>query len=77
VQLFINVGKREGVRASDLQRLLADKGIAPEHTARIRVRDRMTFVSVRKEIFDRAVAALAGEVIGGRKVVAELARGRG
>jgi ATP-dependent RNA helicase DeaD len=77
VQLFVNVGKREGVRASDLQRLLADKGIAPEDTARIRVRDRMTFVSVRKESFDQAVAALAGEIIGGRKVVAELARGRG
>jgi ATP-dependent RNA helicase DeaD len=77
VQLFVNVGKREGVRASDLQRLLADKGIAPEDTARIRVRDRMTFVSIRKEIFHQAVAALAGEVIGGRKVVAELARGRG
>jgi ATP-dependent RNA helicase DeaD len=77
VQLFVNVGKREGVRASDLQKLLTDKGIAPEDTARIRVRDRMTFVSVRKEIFDQAVAALAGETIAGRKIVAELARGRG
>jgi ATP-dependent RNA helicase DeaD len=77
VQLFVNVGRREGVRPSDLQQLLADKGIAPEDTARIRVRDRMTFVSVKKEIFDRVVAALSGEVIGGRKVVAELARGRG
>jgi len=77
LQLFVNVGKREGVRPSDLQKLFADKGLAPEDTTRIRVRDRMTFVSVRKEIFDQAVAALAGEVIGGRKVVAELARGRG
>jgi ATP-dependent RNA helicase DeaD len=77
VQLFVNVGKREGVRASDLQRILSEKGIAPEDTARIRVRDRMTFVAVRKEIFDQAVAALTGETIAGRKVVAELARGRG
>ncbi len=77
VQLFVNVGRREGVRASDLQKLLVNRGIAPEDTARIRVRDRMTFVSVRKEIFDQAVAALGGQTIGGRKVVAELARGRG
>jgi ATP-dependent RNA helicase DeaD len=77
VQLFVNVGKREGVRPADLQKILADKGIAPGDTARIRVRDRMTFVSVRTEFFDQAVAALAGQTIGGRKVVAERARGRG
>jgi ATP-dependent RNA helicase DeaD len=77
VQLFVNVGKREGVRPADLQKMLTDKGISPGDTARIRVRDRMTFVSVRTEIFDQAVAALAGQTIGGRKVVAERARGRG
>jgi ATP-dependent RNA helicase DeaD len=74
VQMFVNVGKREGVRASDLQKLLSDKGIATEDTGRIRVRDRMSFVPVRKTVFDRAVAAFAGEVIGGRAVVAELAK---
>ncbi|HEX8791112.1 MAG TPA: DEAD/DEAH box helicase [Polyangiaceae bacterium] len=74
VQMFVNVGKREGVRASDLQKLLTDKGIAPEDTGRIRVRDRMSFVPVKKTAFDRAVAALAGAVVGGRTVVAELAK---
>jgi ATP-dependent RNA helicase DeaD len=74
VQMFVNVGKREGVRASDLQKLLTDKGIAPEETGRIRIRDRMSFIPVRKTAFDRAVAALAGSVIGGRTVVAELAK---
>ncbi len=77
VQLFVNVGKREGLRASDLQAMLTDKGIATEDTGRIRVRDRMTFVSVRQEAMDRVVAALNGQVVGGRSVVAELARGRG
>jgi hypothetical protein len=43
----------------------------------IRVRDRMTFISVKREALDRVTAALAGQVIGGRTVVAELARGRG
>jgi hypothetical protein len=36
----------------------------------------MSFVRVRKTAFDRAVAALSGQVIGGRTVIAELARGR-
>ncbi|HEY1694362.1 MAG TPA: DEAD/DEAH box helicase [Polyangiaceae bacterium] len=76
VQLFVNVGKREGVHASDLQKLLTDKGIDSEEAGRIRVRDRMSFITVKKDAFDRAVGALTGQVVGGRTVVAELARGR-
>jgi ATP-dependent RNA helicase DeaD len=76
LQLFINVGKREGVAPGDLQKLLSEAGIAPENTAGIRVRDRMSFVQVRKELFDRAVTAFAGRVFGGRPVLAELARPR-
>jgi DbpA RNA binding domain len=76
LQLFINVGKREGVAPDDLQKLLSEAGIAPENTGGIRVRDRMSFVRVRKELFDRAVTAFAGRVFGGRPVVAELARPR-
>ncbi|HEY6463725.1 MAG TPA: DbpA RNA binding domain-containing protein [Polyangiaceae bacterium] len=76
MQLFVNVGKREGVQASDLQKLLTDKGIGSEDAGRIRVRDRMSFITVKKEAFDRAVGALTGQVVGGRTVVAELARGR-
>jgi ATP-dependent RNA helicase DeaD len=76
VQLFVNVGKREGVHASDLQKALADKDLGENEVGRIRVRDRMSFVAVRKEAFERAVEALSGQVFGGRTVVAELARGR-
>jgi ATP-dependent RNA helicase DeaD len=75
LQLFVNVGKRDGVRASDLQKLLSARGVALEDSSNIRIRDRMTFVRVRKELFDDAVAALSGQVIGGRAVVAEVARG--
>ncbi len=75
LQLFVNVGKRDGVRASDLQKLLSDRGVAVDPSAGIRMRDRMTFVRVPKELFDEAVAALTGQVLGGRTVVAELARG--
>ena len=77
VQLFVNVGKREGLTPGDLQRLLADKGLSEEDAGRVRVRDRMSFITVKKGAFDRALAALNGHVIGGRTVVAELARGRG
>jgi ATP-dependent RNA helicase DeaD len=76
VELFVNVGKREGVRPTDLQRLLGDKGLASAETGRIRVRDRMSYVYVRKDAIARAVAALNGLIIGGRTVVAELARSR-
>jgi ATP-dependent RNA helicase DeaD len=75
MQLFVNVGRRDGVRAADLQRLLSERGVPLDDPSGIRIRDRMTFVRVRKELFDEAVAALTGQVIGGRAVVAELARG--
>jgi len=76
LQLFVNIGKREGVRTSDFQKLLADSGVADKDIGSIRIRDRMTFVPVRKEMFDRAVAALTGQVFAGRTVVASLARER-
>jgi ATP-dependent RNA helicase DeaD len=77
LELFVNVGRREGVHPSDLQKLLADKGLPVDVIGRIRVRDRMTYLDVAKEASDRVIAALTGEVIGGRTVVAEVARGRG
>ena len=71
VQLFVNVGKREGVRPRDLQKPLADKGISDVDAGRIRVRDRMSFIDVKKEAFERAVAALSGSGLrrshGGRR----------
>ena len=76
VQLFVNVGKREGVRGGDLQKLLSDKGIPEADAGRIRVRDRMSFVAVKKEAVEKVIGALNGLVFGGRTVVAELARGR-
>ncbi len=77
LELFVNIGRREGVRTADLELLLSGKGIAQTDMGGIRVRDRMTFISVKKEALDRVTAALAGQIIGGRTVVAELARGRG
>jgi hypothetical protein len=73
--IFLNVGRRDGVSPEELQRLLAETGGIPEsETGNIRVRDRITFVTVKKELADRAIKALAGQVMGGRTVVAEPAR---
>lgn len=77
VQVFVNVGSREGVHPADVQQLLTAGGVPGVELGAIRVRDRMTFVRIRRDSFERAVAALSGQVIGGRTVVAELARGRG
>jgi len=73
--IFLNVGRRDGVNPEELQKMLADSGGIPQsETGNIRVRDRITFVTVKKELADRAIQALAGQVIGGRTVVAEPAR---
>ena len=77
VQLFINIGTRERVRSADLQKLLVDGGIPLGDIGRIRVRDRMSYVSVKKDAFDRAVTTFTGKVIGGRTVMAERAKVRG
>ena len=76
-RIFLNVGRRDGARAQDLQQVLTDvAGIARHDTGRIRVRDRVTFVSVRDADLSKAIAALGGRVIGGRTVVAEPAKAR-
>ncbi len=76
-RIFLNVGRRDGARAQDLQQVLTDvAGIARIDTGRIRVRDRVTFVSVRDGDLTKALTALGGRVIGGRTVVAEPAKAR-
>jgi ATP-dependent RNA helicase DeaD len=75
-QIFINVGRRDGARAADFERMLVDASLPPGDAGRIRVRDRNTFVSVRKEHLTRALEAIGGKTIGGRSVIAEPARPR-
>jgi ATP-dependent RNA helicase DeaD len=76
VQLFVNIGSRDGLRPADLLKMLTDAGVDAGETAGIRVRDRMSFVGVRKAFVDRAVTALSGHIFGGRKTFAEPARSR-
>ena len=73
-QIFVSAGRRDGAKPGDFVRILEGRGIEKKDTGRIRIRDRNTFVSVRKDSVARAVEALAGQVIGGRTVIAEPAK---
>ena len=77
VEIYVNVGRREGARAVDIQRLLTERaGLNRSNVRRIRVRERNAFVSVCRNDMARAVAALSGASIGGKIVSAEQARER-
>jgi ATP-dependent RNA helicase DeaD len=78
VEIYVNVGRRDGARAADYQQVLTDKaGMDRANVRRIRVRERNAFVSVRREDLPRALAALNGASLAGKVAMAEQARGRG
>lgn len=75
--VFLNIGRRDGLRNEDVQRLLIEKAnLTDADVGHIRVRDRITFVGIRKEHAERAIKALVGQVVGDRTVNAEPARER-
>ncbi|HQP39044.1 MAG TPA: DbpA RNA binding domain-containing protein, partial [Polyangiaceae bacterium] len=76
-ELFVNVGRRDGARNEDFMRVLeAAEGLESADVLRIRIRDRHTFVVVRRAVLDRALAALTGARIGSRTANAEIAKPR-
>ena len=77
-RIFVNVGRRDGVGPLDFHRILFEgAGLSQRDVGPIHVRDRISFVSVRREWLDKSVSALSGQVVGGRSIVAEPARERG
>jgi ATP-dependent RNA helicase DeaD len=75
--VFLNVGRRDGLRPEDIQRLLVDRGgLTESDVGHIRLRDRITFVGIRKEHAERAMKAIIGVVVGDRTLNAEPARDR-
>lgn len=77
VEIYVGVGRRDGARASDLQRILMERaGLDRSQVQRIRVRERNAFISIPREELGRAIHALNGTVIAGKPIVAELARER-
>jgi len=76
-EIFVNIGRQDGVTAADLQRVLTETAeISRAETGRIRVRDRSSFVSVKRELLAKALAALNGASFGGKVAQAEPARAR-
>nr|PZN25984.1 MAG: hypothetical protein DIU78_08995 [Pseudomonadota bacterium] len=76
VELYASVGRRQGARPGDYERLLAEAGIPAEAVAYVRVRHRNAFVGVAPDVVERALQALDGKVVAGARVKAEPSRGR-
>ncbi|MCB9612259.1 MAG: DEAD/DEAH box helicase [Sandaracinus sp.] len=75
VRLFVNVGRRDGVRVGDLNRLFQDEaGLEREHVGRIRLRDKHSFVSVPEEKADAVVENLSGKSFAERELKVERAK---
>jgi ATP-dependent RNA helicase DeaD len=76
-ELFVNVGRKDGAKASDFYSVLESKsGITIDDTDYVNVRQRHTFIGLKKELVSRALDALNGAVIAGREAAAEPSRSR-
>jgi ATP-dependent RNA helicase DeaD len=73
-ELYVSVGRRDGAKPSDYHAGLEAAGITPESLEYVRVRHRHAFVGVRPDSLDRALSALNGATIAGRRANAERAR---
>jgi hypothetical protein len=76
-EIFVNIGRRDGVAASDFHRVLGELGrISDAEIGPIRIRDRSSFVSIKRETLEKALAVLNGAVVAGKVAQAEPARAR-
>ena len=74
-KLYINLGRRDGVRPGDINRLLTDRCDVPrDDIGRIRIRDRHTYVEVPDDQADGVIEALHGKEAHDRELVVERAR---
>ncbi|MEZ4336951.1 MAG: DEAD/DEAH box helicase [Sandaracinaceae bacterium] len=75
VYLYVNLGRRDGVRPGQIIRLLATEcDIDKSEVGRIRIRDRHSFVGVPRERVEEIVEQLAGKESHDKELVVELAR---
>jgi ATP-dependent RNA helicase DeaD len=74
-RLYVNLGRRDGVRAGDIARLLRDTcSLERTDIGRIRVRDKHAFVDVSSERVDHVLSTLPGQTVDEREVVVEVAK---
>ncbi|MEQ9700978.1 MAG: DbpA RNA binding domain-containing protein, partial [Sandaracinaceae bacterium] len=73
--LYVNLGRRDGVRPGEIIRLLAENcALDKAEVGRIRIRDRHTFVGVPRDKADEIVDQLAGTESHEKELVVEKAR---
>jgi len=73
--LYLNLGKRDGVRVGEVARLLRDScELSRSEIGRIRVRDRYTFVDVPEERLDTIISTLSGQVVHDKALAPERAK---
>lgn len=74
-RLFVNVGRRDGVKSEVLIEQLSDLGgLLPEDFIDVSVRSRHTFVKVDRDYAEDLIEAVNGEAIGRRSLRIEFAR---
>jgi len=73
--LYVNVGRRDELKASELGRLLRDRtGLKRKEIGRIRVRDKHALVDVPEDRAQDVIESMAGAVLKDRELELELAK---
>jgi len=73
--LYVNLGRRDELKASELGRLLRERtGLKRREIGRIRVRDRHSFVDVPEERAQDVIDSMTGAVLRERELTLELAQ---
>ncbi|HJK98005.1 MAG TPA: DEAD/DEAH box helicase [Polyangiaceae bacterium LLY-WYZ-14_1] len=73
--LYVNIGRRNGIRAGDLEELLLEEaGLDEDDILRIRMRDRHSFVEVPGDRADEVIEALSGTRFDDRDLLVERAK---
>jgi ATP-dependent RNA helicase DeaD len=73
VELYVNVGRRDGAKPEHFLALLEAGGL-PGQVAYVNVRQRHAFVGVPRSLVDQAIRAINGASISGKQAAAEEAR---
>ena len=76
-EIYASIGRRQGAKPSDYERLLEARGVPAESIVYIRVRQRNAFIAVVANELDNVLAALDGATLAGRTLKAEPSRGGG
>ncbi|MCA6070886.1 MAG: DEAD/DEAH box helicase [Endomicrobium sp.] len=75
-RLFINIGKKDNVRAGDFVGAIAgETGISGDSVGNIKILEAFSFVEVPRDQADNVISALHSSNIKGKRVLVELAKG--